>query len=257
MVRDTFQRTRRLMGGVCLFGALASIAGCTESLRRPSHAPPAVASAPAAPTTTDAKYIGANAIDIGALLPAPLDSKSQETRAFELALADGMKSLATPAARERAAKDEGTAVWMFGAVLSREGREFTQENFPRAAAMLRQASADADRIKNLAKARFARERPGVGEVQPRSERVAGGGIARDGGLAGRGGPETYSYPSGHAVRAAVHARLLAQVAPECEIELLREAWFYCHSRLARGAHLASDVVAGLVVGVAIADDLLY
>lgn len=185
------------------------------------------------------RYVAPDAVDFKALLPKPLDEASPEARAFEQRLSMAMKSLATPAAQQRARKDEGTTLWMFAGALSSEGFDFTPERFPRIAATLRQASADADRIKNLAKDHFARERPNTGGDAPRMA-----------------GPEAYSYPSGHAVRAAVHARLLAEVVPDREIELLREAWFYGHSRLARGAHFPSDIVAGFVLGEAIADAML-
>jgi len=229
-------RTRRLISGVFLFLIAVPFTGCAFTLQpqQSTAATPA-----AAPVQAAWRYIAPDAIDIERLLPAPPDAVHTESRAFEESLTMRLKSLATPAAAQRASKDEGTAVWMFAAVLSTDDSPFTPDRFPRIAALLRQSSLDADRVKNIAKARFARPRPG---------QIVAGDRAVD--------PETYSYPSGHAVRAAVHARLLAQIEPDREVELVREAWFYCHSRLVRGAHFPSDVVAGFVLGEAIADAML-
>lgn len=62
-----------------------------------------------------------------------------------------------------------------------------------------------------------------------------------------------SYPSGHAIRAIVYARLLAAVFPEHEAALLDLAHQVGYGRVIAGVHYPVDVTSGQKLGSAFAD----
>ena len=65
-----------------------------------------------------------------------------------------------------------------------------------------------------------------------------------------------SYPSGHAIRAVVYARLLAEVFPEKSDELLDLATRIGHGRVIAGVHYPMDVSEGQKLGNAYADAII-
>ncbi|MES0808831.1 phosphatase PAP2 family protein [Roseibium sp. SCPC15] len=65
-----------------------------------------------------------------------------------------------------------------------------------------------------------------------------------------------SYPSGHAIRAIVYARLLTEVFPEKGDELMDLANRIGHGRAVAGVHYPMDVSSGQVLGHAYADAIL-
>ena len=170
------------------------------------------------------------------LLPAPVDIASPDAREFDEQLAMLVKERASPAATAQARRDAEDDLWKFSRAM---GPSFTASNCPKIAGMMANAQTDADAVKNDLKTRFARSRPGTVSGTVNAVR-----------------PEEWSYPSGHATRAALRARLLTAIAPDFEQALLREAWFSGHERMALGVHMGSDVVAGFVLGQAIADRML-
>jgi acid phosphatase (class A) len=66
-----------------------------------------------------------------------------------------------------------------------------------------------------------------------------------------------AYPSGHATMGYSMALVLADIAPEKAQALLARAQDYANSRLVCGMHLRTDIVAGQVLGTAVALDLLH
>lgn len=62
-----------------------------------------------------------------------------------------------------------------------------------------------------------------------------------------------SYPSGHAIRATVYARMLAEIFPASEAELMDLATQIAHGRVIAGVHYPIDVVSGQELGNAYAD----
>jgi acid phosphatase (class A) len=62
-----------------------------------------------------------------------------------------------------------------------------------------------------------------------------------------------SYPSGHAIRATVYARILAEIFPDNEADLMDLATRIAHGRVIAGVHYPIDVVAGKKLGNAYAD----
>jgi acid phosphatase (class A) len=62
-----------------------------------------------------------------------------------------------------------------------------------------------------------------------------------------------SYPSGHAIRATVYGRLLAEVFPDKKDELTTLAEQIGYGRVIAGVHYPEDIVAGQKLGNAYAD----
>ncbi|NJO67518.1 MAG: phosphatase PAP2 family protein [Rhodospirillales bacterium] len=62
-----------------------------------------------------------------------------------------------------------------------------------------------------------------------------------------------SYPSGHAIRAIVYARLLAEIFPERKDALIALARQIGYGRVTAGVHYPIDVTAGQTLGDAYAD----
>tara|TARA_R110000787_G_scaffold179678_1_gene291551 strand:- start:596 stop:1264 length:669 start_codon:yes stop_codon:yes gene_type:complete len=65
-----------------------------------------------------------------------------------------------------------------------------------------------------------------------------------------------SYPSGHAIRATVYARLLTDIFPEREAELSELARQIGYGRVTAGVHYPMDVISGQLLGNAYADVIL-
>lgn len=65
-----------------------------------------------------------------------------------------------------------------------------------------------------------------------------------------------AYPSGHAIRAIVYARLLAYVFPDSEDALMDLAHRIGYGRVVAGLHYPVDVTSGQILGTAYADAII-
>ena len=65
-----------------------------------------------------------------------------------------------------------------------------------------------------------------------------------------------SYPSGHAIRAIVYARLLAEVFPDRRDALLDLAYRIGYGRVIAGVHYPIDITSGQTLGNAYADAII-
>ena len=239
--------TRRASRGVCVFlslvlliPALVSCASHRSSAAKVGDAKRSVAaSQPAWNYLSEAEQD-----EVAALIPEPADESSPQARAFEAQLVAQMKANAGPVLVAHAEADENDSLWQFAQVM---GPDFSRKRCPRIDELFKRATADANRIKNAVKDRSHRRRP---PSALESDATYAGAHS----LPSRS--EDWSYPSGHAMRAALRARLLAAIAPEKEDALLKEAWFMCLSRMVRGVHFPTDVTAGFILGAAISDILL-
>ena len=139
---------------------------------------------------------------------------------------------------ERARHDVGLGLDAFAPAL---GDGFSPARHPRTAALVERAHAAATAPLRAAKARFARVRPYDADerVQPAAARE-----------------DTPSYPSGHATRGVLVARVLAALAPARRDALLELGRQVGYDRVIAGVHYPSDVLAGQQLGDAIADALL-
>lgn len=116
-----------------------------------------------------------------------------------------------------------------------------EQTLPKLAAFIRDSTVETRPFTDRAKKTYARPRPHVDipTLQP--------AIAK---------PDGFSYPSGHATAAALHAALLAAAWPERAPDFLAQIDLVALSRLYGGAHYPSDVVAGQLLGAAIAREML-
>lgn len=121
------------------------------------------------------------------------------------------------------------------------GAWFNKESFPQTAALLKQAGDDASRIKDQAKEHFHRRRPY--DADPHVHPC----IPKE---------NSFTYPSGHAVRGIVWSTILAELFPEHRKALLIAGEQYGNDRFIAGVHYPADVKAGQELGAAIAKRLL-
>jgi membrane-associated phospholipid phosphatase len=233
-MRHRGRRFGRTAIAALLIAAIAST-GCTSTQSAASTAPSSVQGA-------DARwnYVSPAAINATALLPAPVDATSPSARDFEVQLTARMHEVAGPVLRYSAEADEDDSVWQFSDVM---GPQFTPAGCPRIAAFMQRATADANRIKNRAKDYYSRRRPPTA--------TEAGETYADAHLSATES-EDWSYPSGHATRAALWACLLGEIDPSKAEPLLESGWFMCLSRIVRGVHFPSDITAGFILGQAIA-----
>jgi acid phosphatase (class A) len=200
----------------------------------------AVTAAGCATTTATgpaAHYIGADAIDIKAVLPAPPADNSPAGRA-EL---DRMLALQGSRTPEQVAdiKAEGPLTpYMFATVL---GASFKAKDLPGTDALLRRAGEDTKAIIDKAKGLWNRKRPWAldGRIEPC--------IAK---------PTDASYPSDRTCRTYVWAALLGELFPEKKDLLLAKARQVGENRVLAGVHYPSDVQAGATLGQAIATKMM-
>jgi acid phosphatase (class A) len=117
-------------------------------------------------------------------------------------------------------------VFTFADVL---GPHFSAKNFPETAAFFKKLETTANGPKNFIKDHYARIRPYL--AHPTSiQRL----ITPDDG---------FSYPSGHATRSWLYARVLAQLDPKDSRRFLEQAKAIGNSRVLGGMHYKSDIAA--------------
>jgi hypothetical protein len=175
--------------------------------------------------------------EVVAALPPPPEPHSDEAKA-DLAIVLWMQRTRDGASVERARDDVGLGLHAFASALGD-----ASSPRPRTAALLERAHAAATEPLRAAKARFGRPRPYAADarVHPGAERE-----------------ESPSYPSGHATRGVLVARVLAELAPApAQRRALLEAGRQKgYDRVLCGVHYPSDVIAGQRLGDAIADVIL-
>ncbi len=121
------------------------------------------------------------------------------------------------------------------------GPAFDPARHPRTEALLAEVGEECRKATGELKLQFLRPRPFVADprVQPAIEREA-----------------SPSYPSGHAARGVVFARLLAELAPERREALRLRGLGIGFDRVIGGVHWPSDVEASQRLAPAVADRLL-
>jgi acid phosphatase (class A) len=181
----------------------------------------------------DSRLIPAAAVDPVALLPAPPAEDSAEARE-ELATLLRLTGARTAADEARARSTETLTVFALADVI---GPGFSAVTCPKTAALFAQLEAESKEFTRPTKSSFARRRPPF--VDPRVKPCVK--------LEDEG-----SYPSGHATRAMLFADVLGAALPEQREALARRAREIGFDRVVGGVHYPSDVVAGRVLGRALA-----
>jgi acid phosphatase (class A) len=198
----------------------------------------ACSSQPAAPKSS-AKffYVDPASVKLAELLPKPGPDKSPITRGEgDLMLA--IQAETPPAARDRAKSEDTLTPWVYAGVL---GPNFSKAKMPLTADLLDKAEKDTHNLTEEAKRLWDRDRPPHqdGRITPLIKV-----------------PSSASYPSGHATRAVLWARVLAVLSPKDKEALLERARLVALDRVIAGVHYPTDVAAGMALGDAIADQLI-
>jgi len=194
------------------------------------------APAAAAPATHD--YLAAGSIDYHKLIPPPPPDDSVPGRADE-EIAVQLDAHRTPEQATLAKHYEKFSVFIF--LQDVLGADCNAQNLPRTAAFFKQALAESRSIVDDAKSEWNRKRPYVFNpaLHPAVDK-----------------PDNASYPSGHAYSSSLDAALLAAVLPERADDWMKAASLVRWSRLVGGAHYPNDVVAGQILGEAVAREML-
>jgi len=189
-------------------------------------------------TLPPANFLAPDAIDLAKLIPLPPAADSLIQHA-ELDVLFQLQQERTPAQVARAKRVDKEDAFVFGSDVL--GEWFNAANLPRTAAFFAAVGADLAPTNRAAKMLFKRRRPPFADerIKPCVDL-----------------PETGSYPSGHAMRSALWAALLAQIFPEQAAGFERRAAETRWCRLLGGVHYPSDVEAGRIVGEALARELL-
>jgi acid phosphatase (class A) len=182
-------------------------------------------------------FLAPGAIDLAKILPPP-PAPGSITAQADLETVLQVQATRTPEQAAWAKFIEADDLFENSRVL---GDWFTAANLPITAEFFRQATSDSTMASNTIKALYSRPRPPKvdGRVQPCVNI-----------------PKTGSYPSGHAMRAALRAALLSEIFPERKAELDDFARKTAWGRIIGGVHFPTDIMAGKLLGDALAAELL-
>ena len=183
------------------------------------------------------QFLKANSVDPAKLLPGPPSAKSCEVAA-ELDSLVAIQQQRTPAQVAVCTSQEALTIATFQSAM---GERFRDGNLQPVGELLKKADKDAKYFSDIAKKTFHRPRPFLAD--PRIKPVFPNELG-------------YAYPSGHAMRGILYATILAEIAPECREALLERGREIGWNRLVAGVHHPSDVMAGRVLGQALAQALL-
>jgi acid phosphatase (class A) len=196
----------------------------------------ALHAAPAA--VPSAHFLSPVALDLQNLLPAPPAADSLVAQA-EREVLYHLQAERTPAQVARALRVNAEDIFSFGSDVL--GPWFEAKRLPQTAAFFAQVNDDLTPFNRAAKTLFNRRRPPYADarLKPCIEFSDSG-----------------SYPSGHALRAALWAGLLGAIFPDksaaCQDRAAETRW----ARLLAGVHYPSDVEAGRILGDALAREML-
>lgn len=197
--------------------------GCAAPVAARQGAPDHVVGAATAPAAT-------------ALAPFPPPG-SEEGKA-DLAIVLWLQRTRTAADVARARAEVEVGLETFAEAL---GPGFDAVAHPRTRALLGEVGERTRRAVGEEKRRFRRPRPY--DADPRVSPA----VDRE---------RSFSYPSGHAARGVVFARILAELAPARREALVEVGLRVGHDRVVGGVHYPSDVTAGQRLGDALAAALL-
>jgi acid phosphatase (class A) len=186
---------------------------------------------------TELRYLSPNAVQPKLLLPAPPSVESDEYKA-EIQEILAIQAARTDSQTRQFRSQEKLGLEAFGGVMP---DWCTPDNLPKLDKLLKAASKEAGVPIDVAKNYFKRQRPFKEDnrIQPLSPR-----------------DDEFAYPSGHATRGILLARILAQLEPAKSTSLLERGRQIGWNRVIGGMHHPSDIAAGRVLGQAVARALL-
>lgn len=190
----------------------------------------------------DKNYFVGDAKAIGAALmaqipPPPADDSPAGMADLETLLQ--VQKDRTPGQIARAKRIAGHSAMQMGAVVF--GENFTNENFPRTAALMKEFYDARNKVVGNGKKNFERPRPFV-----RSKDI----------VVCTSKPASTSYPSGHSLMGAFWGAMYSAAFPEYkplfDLEIRETMW----CRVLAGVHYPTDTQAGLILGTLTAQEML-
>lgn len=192
----------------------------------------------AAPTPKPAPLLGPADLDVALVLPPPPRPDSLQAAA-ELAELRAAGAARTPATEAEARRDGDTKnASIFTDVL---GPKFDLARLPATSVLMALVRASEKDAVDRGKAHFQRPRPYVADPTLKACK--------------RNDDPLSSYPSGHTAMAFSMGETLARLVPEKAGPLLARAAAYGQSRIVCEQHYRSDVSAGQMLGLLIAERL--
>jgi acid phosphatase (class A) len=216
-----------------LLAALAPQPQPSAPAPAPATPTPQTPTAPAAPAPPEAPapWVRPGDFDFAALLGTPNKPNTPlNTGEIELVLA--MRLHAGPADYDRAQAEKDLTLDDFADLV---GPALSKDRAARTWALAERVTKETDAVVQAAKQHFARPRPS--DVDKR--------------LPSQDKPSNNSYPSGHAARAWVMGRLLAELLPEHAEQVMDRARSVGWGRILLGVHYPSDIAAGFALGEAV------
>ncbi|MDB5706689.1 MAG: phosphatase family protein [Sphingomonas bacterium] len=198
----------------------------------------AAAQAAATPAAKAPPLLTARDVDPVLVLPAPPIAGSAQARA-ELAELHAVEIERTPAEEADARLDGDTKNGTIFAVVL--GPHFDLDKLPATASLLDLVRTSEKATVDRGKDEFKRQRPYIVDTSLKSCK--------------RNDDPLSSYPSGHTSMAFSMGEVLARLVPEKAGPILARAARYGQSRIVCGQHFRSDVSAGQMLGLLIAEKL--
>jgi acid phosphatase (class A) len=182
-------------------------------------------------------YIAPSSVDVEKVLPAPPAAGSLAALAdLEAVVHEQKVRSAQDVAFAKAVAEDN--VFFFGEFL---GPWFNPKGLPETALLLKHVNEDAARVSAVTKKLYSRPRPYAIEplVSPCVEE-----------------PKSFSYPSGHSMRAFVWAAVLSELFPDQKVALFQRAHDFAWARVVGGVHFPTDTVGGRILAGAIVERLM-
>ncbi len=171
------------------------------------------------------------------LIPPPPSEHSAEARA-ELESMVAIQEKRTKSEVDRCASEAKLKVDAFQSVL---GPWCTSKNLPHTARIFADLAKNSKQYSDTVKSHYRRPRP-----EHEDQRIH---VPID-------DETTFAYPSGHATRGMLYALILAEIFPDQRDALLERGREIGWDRVIAGLHHPSDIIAGRVLGQALAHSML-
>ncbi|AYD00758.1 phosphatase PAP2 family protein [Neorhizobium sp. NCHU2750] len=184
-------------------------------------------------------FTDAKEVNLTDLLPPPPANDSAKTKQ-EIGQLLTIQVTRTPEMEARAQADAHEEIWRFADVV--DNPKFATENLPKFSAFFDRILATSDAVVDPAKDVWKRTRPHllypdlIKPVVPLSK--------------------SGSYPSGHTTTGTLMAVVLSDMLPEKKQQIMARGWEYGWNRVIGGIHYPSDIEAGRISGIAIAQTIM-
>ncbi len=185
-------------------------------------------------------FVGTNALVPTGILPPPPANDSFETteelKSLHQIAADATNTQVAAAL----ADSKNETVFLFAPAID---ANFTALQFPATAALFKKIAVDGEIYERMAKQTWQRPRPYVFD----KSLIPACGASKK---------PSFSYPSGHAIEVWTQGTVLAALLPSHAAAIKVRAANYAFEREICGAHYSSDLAAGHLLGVILADKIL-